>query len=156
MRPKALDVDPDNGTVTIGLDYREEFARAPNERSFHGGVIATLIDIAGHAAVSIKIGKMAPTIDLRIDYSRPSAGENLVASARPLQLGATLARVDVEVADTQGPPDCCWSRKLQHGTRLNNCRVYSLSQLVDGGLNDLRRYRKARDQSFAAKSVVDG
>ena len=102
LRPKALDVDPDNATVRIGLDYREEFARAPNERSFHGGVIATLIDIAGHAAVSINIGKMAPTIDLRIDYSRPSAGENLVASARLLQLGATLARVDVEVADTQG------------------------------------------------------
>ena len=102
LRPKALDVDPDSGTVSIGLDYRDEFARAPNEKSFHGGVIATLIDIAGHAAVAIKIGKMAPTIDLRIDYPRPSTGENMVASARLLQVGATLARVDVDIADTQG------------------------------------------------------
>ena len=82
--------------MTIGLDYRDELARAPNEKSFHGGVIAALIDISGHAAVAIKIGKMAPTIDLRIDYLRPTAGENLVASARPLQVGATLARVDVD------------------------------------------------------------
>jgi uncharacterized protein (TIGR00369 family) len=87
LRPKALDVDPENETVTIGLDYRDEFARAPDQKSFHGGVIATLIDIAGHAAVAIKIGKMAPTIDLRIDYLRPSAGENLLASARLFQLG---------------------------------------------------------------------
>jgi uncharacterized protein (TIGR00369 family) len=45
---------------------------------------------------------MAPTIDLRIDYLRPSAGENLVESARLRQAGATLARVDVDIADTQG------------------------------------------------------
>ncbi|HEY1746336.1 MAG TPA: hotdog fold thioesterase [Xanthobacteraceae bacterium] len=102
LRPHALSVDPDSGTVTIGLDYRDELARGPNEKSFHGGVIATLIDMAGHAAVAIKIGKMAPTIDLRVDYLRPSAGENLVASARLLQLGATFARVDVDVADAQG------------------------------------------------------
>jgi uncharacterized protein (TIGR00369 family) len=102
LRPQAVSVDPDSGTVTIGLDYRDEFARAPGEGTFHGGVIATLMDMAGHAAVAIKIGKMAPTIDLRIDYLRPSAGENLVASARLLQVGATLARVDVDITDTQG------------------------------------------------------
>jgi uncharacterized protein (TIGR00369 family) len=102
LRPEALDVDPDSGTVIIGLGYRDEFARAPNEKSFHGGVIATLIDIAGHAAVAIKIGKMAPTTGLHIDYLRPSAGENLVASARLRQVGATLARVDVDIADTKG------------------------------------------------------
>ena len=31
-----------------------------------------LIDLAGHAAVAVKIGRMAPTIDLRIDYMRPA------------------------------------------------------------------------------------
>lgn len=28
LRPQALSVDPDSGTVTIGLDYRDELARA--------------------------------------------------------------------------------------------------------------------------------
>lgn len=102
LGPQALDVDTDSGTVTIGLDYREEFARAPNEKSFHGGVIAALIDIAGHAAVAVKIGKMAPTIDLRIDYLRPSLGENLIARARLLKVGGTLARVDIDVTDARG------------------------------------------------------
>jgi uncharacterized protein (TIGR00369 family) len=102
LRPQALDVDPDTGAVTIALDYRDEFARAPNEKSFHGGIIATLIDLAGHAAVAVKIGKMAPTIDLRIDYLRPSAGERLIARARPLKIGSTMARVDIDITDTQG------------------------------------------------------
>jgi uncharacterized protein (TIGR00369 family) len=88
--------------VIIALDYRDEFARAPNEKSFHGGIIAALIDLAGHAAVAVKIGKMAPTIDLRIDYLRPSAGESLIARARPLKIGAKLARVDIDITDTQG------------------------------------------------------
>ena len=102
LRPQALSVDPDSGTVTIGLDYRDELARAPNEKSFHGGVIAASIDISGHAAVAIKIGKMAPTIDLRIDYLRPTAGENLVASARLAPSRSDIGPRGVHVAGTQG------------------------------------------------------
>jgi uncharacterized protein (TIGR00369 family) len=101
LRPQAVEADPDNGTVTIALSYRKQLARAPHERSFHGGVIATLIDLAGHAAVAVKIGKMAPTIDLRIDDLRPSAGEDIVARARLLKAGRTVARVDIDVTDAQ-------------------------------------------------------
>jgi acyl-coenzyme A thioesterase PaaI-like protein len=63
LRPQAIDVDPADGTITIALRYDETLARAPGEQSFHGGVIATLIDIACHAAVAVQIGRMAPTID---------------------------------------------------------------------------------------------
>jgi uncharacterized protein (TIGR00369 family) len=104
LRPRAIDADPDSGNVTVALDYRDELARAPDDKSFHGGVIATLIDLAGHAAVAVKIGKMAPTIDLRIDYLRPSTGESIVARARLLKVGRMLARVDIDVTDTQGRP----------------------------------------------------
>jgi uncharacterized protein (TIGR00369 family) len=102
LRPRPIEADPDSGTVTVAVDYREELARGQHDKSFHGGVIATLIDLAGHAAVAVKIGKMAPTIDLRIDYLRPSIGESIVARARLLKLGRMLARVDIEVTDTQG------------------------------------------------------
>jgi uncharacterized protein (TIGR00369 family) len=102
LQPRALDADPETGTVTIGMAYRDELARAPGEKSFHGGVIATLIDLAGHAAVAIKIGRMAPTIDLRIDYLRPSSGEDVVAHARLVKAGRTVGRVDIDVTDTQG------------------------------------------------------
>lgn len=102
LQPQALDADPEAGTVTIALAYHDELARAPGERSFHGGVIATLIDLAGHAAVAVKIGRMAPTIDLRIDYLRPSSGEDIFAKARLIKAGRTIGRVDIEITDTQG------------------------------------------------------
>ena len=58
--------------------------------------------MTGHAAVAVKIRRMAPTIDLRIDYLRPTAGDGLIARARVLKVGRTVARVDIEVADNQG------------------------------------------------------
>jgi len=74
LRPRPIDADPDSGTVTVALDYRDELARAPHDKSFHGGVIATLIDLAAHAAVAVKIGKMAPTlIFASIIYAHPPA-----------------------------------------------------------------------------------
>jgi uncharacterized protein (TIGR00369 family) len=102
LHPQAVEADPESGTVTIVLRYRDELSRAPHEKSFHGGVIATLIDLAGHAAVAVKIGKMAPTIDLRIDYLRPSDGADLIARARLLKSGRTVARVDIDITDTRG------------------------------------------------------
>lgn len=102
LKPEAIEADAELGTVTIALAFREDLARGPNERSFHGGVIASLIDIAGHAAVAITIRRMAPTIDLRIDYLRPSSGDGLIARARMFKPGRTVARVDVDVTDTEG------------------------------------------------------
>lgn len=102
LRPEAVDVDPDNGTVTIRLAYRDQLARAKGDRGFHGGVIASLIDLAGHAAVAVKIGRMAPTIDLRIDYMRAAEGDALLAHAKLLKAGRTVARVDIDIRDLQG------------------------------------------------------
>lgn len=101
LKPEPLDADPEQGTVTIRVPFREELARAKGDRAFHGGVIASLIDLAGHAAVAVKIGRMAPTIDLRIDYLRPAEGDAVIAHAKILKAGRTTARVDIEVRDLQ-------------------------------------------------------
>src|SRR4051794_1745346 len=77
LRPEAIEADAESGTVRIKLSFRHELARAKGDDAFHGGVIAALIDLAGHAAVAVKIGRMAPTIDLRIDYMRPAEGDTL-------------------------------------------------------------------------------
>jgi uncharacterized protein (TIGR00369 family) len=100
LRPEAIDADPANGTVTIRLSFRHELARAKGDNSLHGGVVASLIDLAGHAAVAVRIGRTAPTIDLRIDYIRPAQGDALVAYAKLLKAGRTVARVDIDVRDT--------------------------------------------------------
>jgi uncharacterized protein (TIGR00369 family) len=65
-------------------------------------VIASLIDIAGHAAIAAKLQHGVPTIDLRIDYLRMAAGRELRAAAALLKLGRTVGVVDVRVTDDQG------------------------------------------------------
>jgi uncharacterized protein (TIGR00369 family) len=102
LRPEPIEANAEAGSVTIKLSFRDELARAKGNRAFHGGVIASLVDLACHAAVAVKTGRMAPTIDLRIDYMRPAEGEALIAYAKLLKVGRTVARVDVDVHDTNG------------------------------------------------------
>lgn len=102
LKPRAVDADPEKGIVVISLRFRDELRRLPDERSYHGGVIATLIDLAGHAAVAVKIGRMAPTIDLRIDYLRPAEGSDLTATAKLIKAGRSVARADIEITDDHG------------------------------------------------------
>lgn len=97
LGPQAHAVDVETGEVVIRLPFRQEFRRDPVAEGYHGGIIASLIDLAAHAAVAVKIGKPAPTIDLRIDYLRPAPGVTLVARARVLRAGRAIARADVDV-----------------------------------------------------------
>jgi uncharacterized protein (TIGR00369 family) len=97
LGPQAVAVDIETGTVVIRLPYSPTFRRAADSEHIHGGVIAALIDMAAHAAVAVQTGRMAPTVDLRIDYLRPAPGGDLIATARVLRLGRAIARADVEV-----------------------------------------------------------
>lgn len=101
LQPFAKHYDADSGAVRVGLKYQPEFSYSRQGDYYHGGVIASLIDLAGHAVVAVQIGETAPTIDLRIDYLRPASGE-LTASARLLKLGRTFACAQVEVSDGAG------------------------------------------------------
>src|SRR6202040_3441913 len=66
---------------------------------FHGGVIASLIDVAGDFALVMLVGGGVPTINLRIDYLRPAGGDNLRATASVRRAGRTIGVVDIDVTD---------------------------------------------------------
>jgi uncharacterized protein (TIGR00369 family) len=102
LRPQVLAVDAATGLVTIRLPYRPEFRRYPEEDGYHGGIIAAFIDLAGHAAIFVRHTRIAPTIDLRVDYIRPAPGGDLMAYAKVLRLGRSVARADVEIVDESG------------------------------------------------------
>lgn len=102
LRPELRDLDRESGRVTIALPLRAEFRRDPKRPEIHGGVIAALVDIAGHAAIAAKVHHGVPTVDLRIDYLRAAAGSELLATADLVRLGRTLGIVDVRVTDDQG------------------------------------------------------
>lgn len=89
--------DPAAQTVTLRCRLSPGLERAPGTGQYHGGVIASLIDIAGDFALIAVLGHGVPTIDLRVDYLRPAFGADLVARARVRKAGRTVAVVDVDV-----------------------------------------------------------
>ena len=93
----AVSVDAAAGEVVVRLPYSPTLRRANDSDDIHGGVLAALIDITAHAAVAVQTGRMAPTVDLRIDYLRPAPGVALFATGRTLRVGRAIARVDVEI-----------------------------------------------------------
>ncbi len=73
--------------------------------SFHGGVLSALADIACLAAMHGQFSdgvRPNGTAELSISYLRPALGEYVVANARILKRGRTLAVIDVDISGPDG------------------------------------------------------
>lgn len=90
-----------SGRAELHLPYKDELLRVDGSDWIHGGVIASLIDIAANVAVASQVGHGVPTVDFRVDYLRPSRG-SLTARATTLRAGRSLAVADVEIEDASG------------------------------------------------------
>ena len=102
MRISVESIDVDAARVVLRLPMRDELERAKGSRQFHGGPIASLIDTAGDYAVALVVGGGVPTINFRVDYLRPAAGDFLLAKAEVRRAGRTIAVADVAVEDAEG------------------------------------------------------
>jgi uncharacterized protein (TIGR00369 family) len=89
-------------TLTLRAGYGPHVERSAGTGQYHGGVIASLIDIAGDFALIAVLGHGVPTINFRVDYLRPAAKTDLVAEARVRRAGRTIGVVDIDVRDDQG------------------------------------------------------
>jgi uncharacterized protein (TIGR00369 family) len=102
FRLRALSLDSAAGIVEIQMPFVPAAERSAGTRQFHGGAIASLIDIAGDYAVLARLGHGVPTIDLRVDYLRPAIDTDLIARAVARKVGRTIAVVDIEVTAGSG------------------------------------------------------
>ena len=102
LRPAFESIEPDAGSVTVRIPARPEFARIAGEPGFHGAIVAGAVDIAAHAAITLKTRGPTPTVDLRVDYLRPSSGADLLASARIVRAGRSLGTVRVDITEPGG------------------------------------------------------
>jgi len=89
-------------SVAIRCTFSARVERAPRTGQFHGGVIASLIDIAGDFALIGMVGRGVPTINFRVDYLRPALNTDLIARATVRKAGKTIGVVDVDVKDGLG------------------------------------------------------
>jgi uncharacterized protein (TIGR00369 family) len=102
LRMRAVSLDRDRQQVVISMPLSPEYERHTGTGQFHGGVLATLIDVAGDFALVILLGGGVPTINLRIDYLRPAGGGSLTATASVRRAGRTIGVVDIDVTDGTG------------------------------------------------------
>lgn len=98
---KLESFDPGAQSVTIRCSFRSNLDRSPDTGQYHGGVIASLIDIAGDFALIAILGHGVPTINFRVDYLRPAMSGDLIARAIVRKSGRTIGVVDIEVEDAQ-------------------------------------------------------
>jgi acyl-CoA thioesterase len=92
------------GHARLRLPAREEL-RGGVAGSLHGGVLSALADIACLAAMQgLFDGRARPagTAELNISYLRPALGACVIAEARVLKKGRTLAVIDVDLTDPDG------------------------------------------------------
>jgi uncharacterized protein (TIGR00369 family) len=88
--------------VHFKIPYRTEMEVHPVRHYTHGGILATIIDMAADYAIMAKLGEAVPTIDIRVDYHRAAIQCDMFAKARVIKLGRVYTTAEAEVYDPDG------------------------------------------------------
>ena len=99
VRVESMDTTQDR--IVVRMPIRPEFERRAGTGQFHGGAIASLIDLAGDYAIVMKVGAGVPTVNFRTDFLRPAINTDLIATAQVRRAGRTIAVVDIDVHDEE-------------------------------------------------------
>ena len=92
----ALQVEPeDDGSSRVLLDAGDEHLNPHG--TVHGGVLATMIDVAMGTAVATTGGESPVTVSLTVTYLEPGRPGRLEARARVRKRGKRLMVVEAEV-----------------------------------------------------------
>lgn len=102
LRLEVLAVDHAKSELRVRMPLHAGLERRLGTKQFHGGPIASFIDVVGDFAVGMAVGGGVPTINLRIDYLKPAVGDALTATSRVRRSGKTVAVVDIDVIDEKG------------------------------------------------------
>jgi uncharacterized protein (TIGR00369 family) len=91
-----LQIEPDgDGRSRVVLDARDEHLNPHG--AVHGGVLATMIDVAMGTAISSSGGQAPVTVSLTVTYLEPGHPGRLTATARLRKQGKRLTVVEAEV-----------------------------------------------------------
>src|SRR5712664_2997590 len=88
--------------IELTSNGREEWEVNPNRGYPHGGVLATLVDLAADWAMVKKLGRGVPTIDLRVDYHSPAMPGDLTLRGKIVRMGNQFSTAEAHVHDAQG------------------------------------------------------
>ncbi|MEM6847398.1 MAG: PaaI family thioesterase [Pseudomonadota bacterium] len=100
MEVTSLDTAQHRISLRMPMTAFSERGRSTNQ--FHGGALASFVDVAGDFAVALAVGGAVPTIDLRVDYLRPAFGPYVDAHATARRVGRTVGIADIDVHGADG------------------------------------------------------
>ncbi|MDP7547775.1 MAG: PaaI family thioesterase [Alphaproteobacteria bacterium] len=98
---KVLSVDYEAMEISVKMPMNPGLERRAGTKQFHGGPIASFVDVVGDFAIGMLLGGGVPTINIRVDYLKPAVGDALVAVGRVRRMGRTVAVVDIDVFNEQ-------------------------------------------------------
>ena len=89
----------ESGTVTVTCDFDDKLTQ--QHALFHGGVMATLVDVAcGYAALSVMpADREVLTVEFKVNFLKPAKTNRLIAVGRVLHAGRTLTVCEGSVYD---------------------------------------------------------
>jgi uncharacterized protein (TIGR00369 family) len=88
--------------LQVRVQYTSAVERVPGGGQYHGGVLASLGDIAGTFVLLRALGIGASTIHFSIDFMRPAVKTDVVAHAKVRRLGKTVGFVDIDIQNESG------------------------------------------------------
>jgi uncharacterized protein (TIGR00369 family) len=88
--------------IELTAKWREEWVVNPDRGYTHGGVLATLVDLAADWAMVKKLGRGVPTIDLRVDYHAAAMPGDLTARGKVVRLGGQFSTAEASIYDAKG------------------------------------------------------
>jgi uncharacterized protein (TIGR00369 family) len=97
---KVISIDQDR--IELRATWREEWVVNPDGQYTHGGILATLVDLAADWAMVTRTGRGVPTIDLRVDYHAPALPGDLTARGKVVRFGRQFSTAEAEVFDEKG------------------------------------------------------
>jgi uncharacterized protein (TIGR00369 family) len=97
---RVLGIEPD--AIDIKATWREEWVVNAERGYTHGGILATLVDLAADWALVSRTGRGVPTIDLRVDYHRAAMPGDLLAKGRVIKFGSQVSVCEAQISNVEG------------------------------------------------------
>jgi uncharacterized protein (TIGR00369 family) len=89
-------------SVKLKLAWQTDFSAHSERQYVHGGILSSLIDLAGYYAVAVRRSVPISTIDLHVDFLRAAIATDLRVCAAVETETRALAWAKAQVIDAEG------------------------------------------------------
>jgi uncharacterized protein (TIGR00369 family) len=89
----------DGNSVRLRLPFSSSYTLQGAIGNYHGGVLASLADVAGTLACMLRGAQPLATMHMSVDFLKSPRSCDLYASAKVIKSGTKVSVADVEITD---------------------------------------------------------